>query len=177
MRVLALDLGRELGWAAWVDGQLSCGMHQLTDAGAGIFKITLAFTHWLNRSLESTKAEAVAYEAPVRQFGKARGSSANQILIALAGIAAGLPQAAGLQVRSYAPATLKARVAGHGRAGKDAVRRATSCLWGDRLARLGLHDPEYPETMDHNMADALAVLLCALWDLDPTWTPAIELKF
>lgn len=176
MKILALDLGRKLGWAVWCENRLCCGVHELAPKGAGLYGVTHAFTLWLKEKLEGASTQVVAYERPYRQHRHVRGAAATEILLGMSGIVAGLAQEAGASVRSYATVTLKARVAGHGRASKDAMKRAASYFWGDRLVAMALHDPEHPETMDDNMADSLAVLLCALWDLDPAWTPAVELK-
>lgn len=176
MKILALDLGRKLGWAFYPgDGRLGAGVHTVSKQGAGLYVVTHAFTDWLQKHLDAWSPELVAYERPFRQHRQVKGSKASEMHLGMAGIAAGVSQATGAKVESYAVNTIKARVAGNGRASKDAVKRAVHYYWRGHLEQL-LPGKE-PESMDDNMSDALAVLLCSLWEHDPRWAPAIEIKF
>lgn len=178
MNILALDLGRKLGWAFRRDnGWMASGVEILAKEGAGLFVTTGAFTTWLWEHLQAWKPDMVVYEQPIKQFGKGkriRGSKAMELALGMAGITAGVSQEVGAKVQSYNVRTIKARVAGHGLASKDAVKRAVAYYWKDHVEEL-LAGRE-PESLQSDRSDALAVLLCALWEHDPAWRPAVELK-
>jgi crossover junction endodeoxyribonuclease RuvC len=61
---------------------------------------------------------------------------------------------AGLQLVEYKPNLVKKSLTGHGHAGKEQVQRSVQELF---------HLPELPSPPD--MADAIAIALCALWRL------------
>lgn len=121
MKILALDLGANIGWA-------EIGHAGLRRAGVETFtgdrKQRAGKTQKFLQRLMSSSPDAVVYERPF-----ARGKHATRALWGLAGIIEACAENAGAACLDVLPAAIKKHAAGTGNADKEAMMAAASVIW------------------------------------------------
>ncbi len=121
MKILALDLGANIGWA-------EIGHAGLRRAGVETFtgdrKQRAGKTQKFLQRLMKSGPDAVIYERPF-----ARGKHATRALWGLAGIIEACAENAGAACLDVLPAAIKKHAAGTGNADKEAMMAAASVIW------------------------------------------------
>lgn len=147
MKILALDLGTNCGWA------ISDRKGNLSNSGVRVFGVKrgespgfryIRFNHWLNNDVLEARINAVIYEQPHH-----RGGAATEIA---AGFSTRVQEfAAGNDIEHshVHSATLKKWTTGSGRAGKEEVIKIVNERWKEGVT-------------DDNEADAIALLFYCL---------------
>jgi Holliday junction resolvasome RuvABC endonuclease subunit len=146
-QILALDLGRSVGWAVGTTtgDQVTSGVLVLPHDPR--HRALAGFWRWLEERL-TDEVVLVAYESPLARIS----SWAQTLPLALETLvllSVGEP-GDGLAVRSVAPNTLKKHATGDGRAKKEKMIAAMRERWS------------LPDLISDHEADALAVLAWAL---------------
>lgn len=160
MKILALDAGKTTGWAVVRHHDLhpdapdtDCGSHHFEGCD-DLGHLAHEFTRWLGGMLDLVSPDTLAMERP---FGRP-GFTADMPIV-LVGIAHGLAHARGIQRVEFGPSTLKARVAGTGKAKKADVIAAVRLLGFE------------PDT-DHAADAAACALVASGYQAEPVAAPA-----
>jgi Holliday junction resolvasome RuvABC endonuclease subunit len=151
LRILALDLATQTGWAMWD------GLH--LDSGTVSFKTKtsdspgvkyMLFNSWLDKMIKTQQPDIIVYEMP-----HLRGHASSQLLL---GFVTRVHEACvrdgrDIEHREYHSGSIKKFACGHGKSSKDAMI--------DRAWEL------YPEQgiKDDNQADALHICALAAYEL------------
>lgn len=149
MKVLALDLAKATGWAAWNGERRESGVVTFEiRRGESPGSRFIRFNAWLVDILGTTAPELVAYEQP---FAMRSGAAAEISL----GFATRVQEACAKRgIEHIAPngSTIKKWTTGRGHAGKPEMIRAVIARFG-AAHRLAAVVP-----LDDNQADAIALL-------------------
>lgn len=143
-RILALDLGHDLGWCIMEDGKvMDSGVERFSGERGEVFH---AFEDWLGRKVLSGSTPTVF----VAEKPHLRGWAASEVLMGFWTLTLMQAHAWEIPLESVHTGTLKKHITGFGNATKDAMCEAVS----KRIGR---------EITDDNEGDAIAV---ALWYWD-----------
>lgn len=136
--ILALDIATHCGWAMrYTDGNIDSGVW---DLGTKCRELAL------DRALASGPVpQIMVIEKPIVYGHSGSRANGSIVVLPLVGVARRYAQKFGMQYAEIAPSTAKKLATGNGRASKDEVMAA---VW--RITELLI--------IDHNQADALAVL-------------------
>ena len=154
MAHLALDLGLSLGWAIIRhDGKIESGVRDLARAGstdgARFHALRLFLVDTKTKlKLEGDELEGVIFER-VDFMVKKNGINAAHIYGALWGCVTSWAHGNGLPCQGIPVATIKAHICGPG------LKTAAKPLVTKRIKEL------FPHVVDHNEADAVAIILTA----------------
>ena len=147
MIILALDLGRSIGWAV-ADGGKHIASGTRTDKREVVGEQLCAWDSWLRMILDEHHVELVAYEQPLIPPGRFMPLSAI-FPIHQEGVMLTLLTRRKLQARCAPPTSIKKAATGNGRAKKPDMTKAAVANW-----RIKANSPHH--------ADALGVLSWAL---------------
>ncbi len=148
MRILALDLATRTGWALWSGGYRTeiSGVQDFTlQRGESPGMRFIRFEAWLCRMLDDRAAATVPVEVIVYEMPHMRGGAATTILVGLEVLTQKVAASRGIEFSKIHGASVRKRVLGSGKPGKDA-----SVAWA--WSHLGR------PPIDDNEADALMVL-------------------
>lgn len=133
LNILALDLATRTGWAH------SCGTSGVQDfaprRGDSPGMRWLEFRAWLNRILDLTPTDLIAFEQAHH-----RGGAATHVANSLISICETVAAERGLEITSRHSASIKKHATGSGRGNKEAMIQAARERW--------------PQVADENEADA-----------------------
>lgn len=143
--ILALDCGTNMGWAMTTERGVVSGVHRLRrDDEPGVYGATYAaLADWLADMITTAQPAAVFFEAPIPR-GDHAGMSAARMMLGFAAIVELVCYRRDIKCRETHIQTVRKHFCGSGIAKKDEVMA--------ECRRRGW------EPVDHNAADALAVL-------------------
>lgn len=148
--VLALDLARTLGWAAWRrDKGIIFGSHRMPPAGSNLARYLADYNQWLRRALMKMQPDAVAFETP--WIGPQTHQATARQLMCLAGMTEWICGDWGLDsanVHECNNSTVRKHFCGMGAGKREKLKKLTM----DRCRLYGF------APKDDNEADAIAIL-------------------
>jgi Holliday junction resolvasome RuvABC endonuclease subunit len=142
VRILALDLATNVGWALGdIDGAIRHDTQRLAGASANNFGALFgSFDHWVSDMITVYSPDRIVFEAPIVGHSS---MNAARVLLGLVSIAELIAHRRGLPCWEVAVSTARKHFCGSGRAKKEDVI--------SRCHELGFTQK------DHNAADAIAL--------------------